>query len=114
MRSALLLVMLMGVVGCESAPDTPESHSVQSVETKPKEPEIYRCECVWKGPFNTSLGPEWRFIKNSDGRFMAEVTKDDDYSYHVWHNGAGYGQYETLAQAKTQAEKLVSELGDGR
>ena len=49
-----------------------------------------------------------RLVCDSTGLKVAEVLEDQPNSWSVWGgNGAGYGSYETEAQAKIHAEELV-------
>jgi hypothetical protein len=52
------------------------------------------------------LGKRWSFVNLNTGRLDgAEVTKREREGYKVWCGGAGYGEFESLEDAKRQAEK---------
>jgi hypothetical protein len=55
------------------------------------------------------LGREWDYVCVPTGRADdAQVTKrSDEDHYSVWSRGGGYGEFETLEQAKSQGEKIV-------
>lgn len=63
--------------------------------------------------FATTSNPH--LICDSTGMTVATVMVDAPHVYSVWGgNGAGYGAFETEAQAKKQAESLVSNGWDFR
>lgn len=69
------------------------------------------CHRAWKVKHNPDPWVlEVDYVCVTTGRTDdAQVTKGAGGEYSVWSRGAGFGEFETLDQAKKQGEKIVVE-----